>query len=267
MDIKLPQLPFLTREMLSFGNRAMIELEVVFYSNQANPCYLVGLTREGLIKHTLNHTGDDSEDILTFRISDIPIMLNIFTDEVTIEPGEFFSSVYLKIDGERVAKLCSGYVTKQSGISYPITHDQSEVNNMGYHRRIHVADPAVGVEWYASVGTNKRWKFLYAVATFTTTALLAGRRVRLYLGSHDAVLGNSIECFSDINQGINTTRKYCFAPYGAMIDSEHFETILVPIPPNFILTDNGRIQTDVEASHAGDQWSDIHVVVEEFIED
>ena len=121
------QLPFLTRSMLDFGKEAVFELETVAYSNNAGAVRLVGLTKGALIKFDVSHAGDHNEEVKTFRITDIPIMLNVFTDDVTIEVGEWFASVYLKVNGERVMKLMSGYVSKQSGISYPQTHDESEV--------------------------------------------------------------------------------------------------------------------------------------------
>ena len=253
--------------MLDFGSTAKLELEVVAYSSVTSKVLMVGLTKEGLIKFDVSHTGDGTEDILTFRIPDIPILLNLFTDDATIERGEYFASVYLKINGERVGKLCSGYISKQSGISYPITHDQSEVGNQGALEIYLLSIPSAGADVDRDINTNVRWKIISLVAELTTDGNAANRRVHLLLAPSGFTFERSIEIFSSVDQPENTSYKYTFAAFGAIPSAFDDDKVSVGIPSNILIGLSGGIATVTKNIQVGDQWSNIFLYVEEFIED
>lgn len=265
MDPKFPQLPFLTREMLKFGNKAKFELQVVAYSSVTWPVEMVGVTREGIIKFDVSHTGDNSEDVLTFQIPDIPISLTLFTDNSAVERGEYYASVYLLINGERVYKLCSGYVSKQSGINFPQTHDESELANGGLYKGHQGANPAAGAEIAEGVPSNEHWILKGVRLSLATDSNVADRTVHLKI----PVCGSTVQLdvFSSVVQPADTTYVYNFAPYPHISDTFNDDNVLVSLPPDLHSSLGRTFATVTENKQAGDDYTAPIFYVEQYFED
>jgi len=265
--MRFPQLPFITREMFAWGRTAELDIQVVSYCDSANVVTMIGVTREGIFKHPVTNNSAGAEEILTFRVPDIPTFLTLFTDDAFLERGDYYASVYLRANGERILKMCSGYVSKQSGINWPKTHDEAETEGDGVFKRIDVTAPAAGADFTEVIPANKQWKLLAAVGTLTTDANAANRRVHLTISPNSTPGARHIECLAADNQAASVARKYSFAPYGALAATADDDDILVPIPAEIIIVPTGRVMSDITNIQVGDQWSNVYLYVKEFIQD
>lgn len=266
MPIKFPQLPFLTREMLTFGNEAKFEIYVRVYSNSTSTINLVGVTREGLIKFPITHTGDDTLDEFTFGIADIPILLSASVHTIGHQIGTTHVIAYLLINGERVLKFFSGYLSSLTSLSWPIAQSDPELGPYAVIEEFNPSNPAAGAEWFEYADLRRRFKLKYIVATLTTDANAANRRVHLRISSATATDAKRFEVISDTVQTASTAIKYSFAPYGVLPITNSDDDILVNIPADMWIVQSGGIESEVENIQAGDQWSNISVVVEEYLE-
>ncbi len=267
-DPKLPQLPFLTRDMLSFGASAKIELEAVVYSDVTFEVLMVGITREGIFKFPISHNaGDTLEEVKTFGVPDIPISLTVFTDSASIERGEYLASIFLKVNGERVYKLCSGYVTKHSGINFPQTHDESEVGPHGLIKKVTGLTPAAFDEIDATVSANERWRLMGFRFEFTTDANAADRKVRLLIGVGSGGRTEEIICIGNFVHTASLEKFYSWAPYGGPVAISQGQDVAINIPPDLWINSLGHIETDTENFQAGDKFTNVVAIVEAYIED
>lgn len=263
--IKLPQLPFLTREMLEFGNSTQLDIEVVALSNITTPISIVGATRSGLIKFPFAHTGGGSEETAVFGIPDIPVFLTAFTTSSSMERGEFYASIYLRMNGERVFKFFGGYISRQSSMSWPANNSESERQGGGKFKRVQGANPAAGAECEITVPTDEIWIIKGFQVQFVTDANAANRRVHLVLEPFGAA--TPLNIFGSVDQAANTTRNYTFAPFPVLSDEEDDDDILVAMPPDLIVTDGLTIQTDTTNLQVGDNFALPNIWVEQYMAD
>ena len=261
----LPQLPFLTRDMLSFGAEAKFELELVAYAAVTNAIFIVGLTREGVIKHTFLHSGDGTDEGAIFQIPDIPIVLTVFTESASVERGEYWASIFLLVNGEKVMKLCSGYISKQSAINFPATQSESERDGGGVLQTISVDSPAAGSDWSEAMAGNQMQRLRSVHARLVTDANVADRSVHLEVEEHSSF--RDLNFFSGVKQPASTTREYTFAPVFGLLAYEDDNDIIIPIPANMAINSARDVGTATVNLQVGDQWSEIRVNVETFIED
>ena len=239
--IKLPMLPFLTREMLAFGAHADLDLEVVQWSIATTELQIVGLTRQGVIKHLAKGTATATKETSTFGIPDFPITLSAFVTSAAVEVGELYVSVYLRVNKERVYKLMSGYVTHQSGLNFPATQDSQEFPGGGSLQRIQVSAPAAGADWKQDIPVGSRWRIIGVTGTLVTDVNAGDRRVHLQVGLNTGTEAAMFDFFSTVDHPASTTRKYTFASVGAELNAEEDDDIIVPIPHNLQMSLNGDI--------------------------
>ncbi len=264
---KFPQLPFLTREMLKFGGEITLDLEVVTWSQRSDNIDLIGLTREGIFKFDITHDAGGGKNNKVFRVPDVPISLTLSTDSVSSHRGEFYAIVYLRVNQERVYQLCSGYVTPHTAVTFPQTHSAPETSERGRIKSVIVTNPSAGADWKGDITSDKIWRLVAIVAKLVTDANAADRRVHLQLGLGTSTEASMIDLFGSIEHPASTTRKYTFAPLGAIADGEDDDDILINIPKDLIFDGASDIQTETTNIQVGDQWSAIILHVEEWIQD
>ncbi len=265
--IAFPQLPFLTREMLKFGASVEMDLQVVSYSDRADTVELIGFTREGIFKFDVTQDAGGGVNIKTFRIPDVPISLSISTESASSKRGEYYIVVYLRINGERVYQLCAGYVTRQSGVNFPQTHSDSELSKKGAFIIATGTNPAAGADWKIDIDSDKIWRLQAVIATLTTDANAADRRVHLQLGPGTNAETRMVEAFGSVNHTASLARKYTFAAFGGLPAESDDNDLLINIPKDLIFSASSDIQTETVNIQVGDQWSSIAAIVEEWIQD
>lgn len=254
----------MTREMFNWGPTATLELEIDAIANTTENIQIIGVSREGTFTFQLNHTGDGTIETTAFRVPDIPTFVTIQTGAVQIERGEFYTVLYLKVNGDRVGKLAAGYVSRQGGPSWPVVESKTEFEGGGKIRAFQGADPAAGAEISEAVALNEVWRLIAITFSLVTDANAADRHVHLKIRPQNEL--GEIEFFGSTTQPASTTRFYHCAAYPSMPLATEDNDILIPLAPNLILTDLGRILTETTNLQATDNFGIPTFHYEQFFE-
>jgi hypothetical protein len=265
-QIKLPQLPFLTREMLKFGNISKLELKVRVKTHQSSSGGFIvrGLTRSGFFSIRIKPlTGNGNTNTFTLRLDDIPIWLSAIDTNDIYPHGAVFCSISLVINSDIAFELCSGFVAKATGISYPSAALNQTSPTQGYFKNETVSNPNAGDDMTVYNNQEER-SFIRAITfQFTTDANVANRRVHIY--SLSAGTGNARpNFFSNVDQPASTTRYYTCAPVPALLTDNDDDDIIIPIPKDLVLTGGTGFGTKTTNIQAGDQFSNIKYLHEVF---
>ncbi len=246
--LKLPQLPFLTREMLKFGHKANLELRVVVQSTVTQTIELNGITREGTFSYRIKAVGDGTQDFFRFKLSDFPIWMNMIDWSTVINPGECYVSVEMWINRQLVRQFMAGYVYQFKDLSYPQSHIEHMRAGPGRIEAVNGVDPAAGGPVTQNVPNGEVWKLMGANVTLVTDGNAADRVMQLEISS-----GNFNLVFSSAtNHVANTTRLYTFAAVGSDLAVSADDDIIVPIPSNLILPETFNIRMDTVDDQVGD---------------
>lgn len=117
--------------------------------------------------------------------------------------------------------------------------------------------PAAGVEISETVPTGQVWEVVGVSFRLVTNAVVGNRVVDLIMDDGSVSL---IESNSATNQVATRTRDYICAAYGYNITTEA-ATIEIPLPSGIILPAGARIRTETAALDAGDQYSNVRILV------
>lgn len=120
-------------------------------------------------------------------------------------------------------------------------------------------DPGVGTEHFAQVPAGKFWRLLGARTTLVTNATAGTRRVKMRFA--DAAGLVFCDAISPSTQPISTTKDYSFV-VGVPSVADADNVIAVQIPA-LILPAGFRIATVTAAISAGDNYSQLVLLVEE----
>lgn len=255
--------PFLTREMLNFGREATLELLVRSVATVVRTFNISGATREGLIRATHTSFGNKQAQISIHRIPDIPIFFSVIPSATVTIQGRLHVTVSLRINGDIVFPLVSGYVYDHKPLSWPETNLRDNVPNHGNIEEIYTDDPAAGQEIEYFLEPNELWHITHCAITLVTSATVADRRVHLVFQGGRA---GQIHCFAAINQTASQTRKYSFAPYGTILSEQDNGVILVNLPKDLWIDGEGTISTITTNLQAGDNFSRLKIFRELFFQ-
>jgi hypothetical protein len=160
------------------------------------------------------------------------------------------------------AILIAGYLTQTTLLGWPGGPIQSPLEGPGRVYRVIVADPAAGAEIIITVPNGYRWRFSSLCATFQTSATV-GNRV-----PHFAIDDGAYVCYrvsGATGQAASLTYTYCFSGY-QVSGSVSPALVNVPAPPHLVLAAGHRIRTLTTGLDASDQYKNIYLLVEEWIE-
>lgn len=261
-DPKFPQLPFLTREMLRFGNKAKVELQIQAVSVDAGEVKIRGYNRSGFFEYSHSVTGGGTTSSETFAIPDLPIGLSVIDDGSWFVQGECYATVSLLINGEVVQDLCSGFVFYGKGISFPVANSIDTRPGGGQIVTISGTNPAAGAEVSMSVPSGQIYRILAINFSLTTDANAANRRVHVQFQSETT--GMTIDCYGDTDQAASVSRTYSCAAFGATPATTDDNDIIIPIPQDIYLPAGGDIKTATTNKQAGDDYGIPRVLVERF---
>lgn len=261
--IQFPQLPFLTREMLEFGNKSKFELVVRSNQTTQRTIEIRGFTRSGRIN--IKHIGT-STTVLTEtiqQVGDIPIMLAVVPTALANSHGDLYVSVSLRVDGDISIPLVAGYVTQAKGLSWPNTNLGELVPAHGGTNSIQVTAPAAGAEWTHTVSANRIWHIRSITCTMVADANVATRTLTI-TATH---LGTSnIQGAANFTQAANETRTYTLAAGLGVGPSAAFNKIFGALPIDFWLAGEDVIASETNNIQVGDQYSVIALNIDEFFE-
>jgi hypothetical protein len=189
---------------------------------------------------------------------------------IAITRGQTFVRAFISRGGSALIQpsqlLFADYVTTQIGAAYPNGRVTAPIEGPGFVYLFAGTNPGAGANWSVSVPANARWRVRSIGALLTTSATVINRQV----GLHIAVGGNivftgaaSVAIPANTPAVVTAVALNPFAP----LDTTR---IYLPLPPDLYLTGaSGLVQTiSSEATNlqAGDQWSSINLLVEEWLD-
>jgi len=256
-------LPFMTRKMLAFDPQASFGLRVTLTGIDTNVVNVIGYTREGIFKFRATHSGDGTAESTNFNIPDIPIMVSVFCLSDAMDRGEMWAEMWLTINGERVFRFGSGYISAQTAISWPAQINETEHPGRGLITRVAGANPAVGAECSDTVPTNERWRVLcYSVQL---TSVNSGSARNVHLVTNMVGTGLNQHHYGAITQAINVINKWYFVPNGGFNPALDGTDIIVPIPHELWLNETGTLGTETTNLVATDDFGSPTILVEKFM--
>ena len=256
-------LPFITRKMLAFEEGVVFQLEIIGRSSDGDDIDIIGITKEGTFKFTFTPTSNGLKTTKTIGLTDIPIFVSAHTQGVEVLHGETYITMYLLANGERIMRLCSGYVDSGAGIGWPATQAEPSIPNRGHFVSKTGADQAAGEEILQTIPANEIWFMKGLFVTLVTSSTAANRRVHFKFQLH----GNAkkLEVISPELQTASLTRNYHLLPYGAAQPTGTDNDICINLPPELILRDGSLIETETENFQVGDNFGTPGYIYEKFI--
>lgn len=260
-EVKFPQLPFLTRMMLKFGNTA--KLELVLSSTAAKSAELVvkGITQSGVISMKQDTRADSVKKTTISQIDDIPIMIGIETTKLNTYHGSIFASLALRINGQIIFTFLSGFITNIKGLSWPNSNLQDTIPGKGIMTKEISADPAAGANATISVPPNELWKIRNIYMTFVTDATVANRKIHITITGQQTGIN---KCLTTSNQTANKTIEYFFQIQNARASILQGNHIISELPAETWIDYDSIIETDIANLQAGDNLSVMTVGIEKF---
>lgn len=165
--------------------------------------------------------------------------------------------------GIPIGTIVQGYVTRSIDLAWPNSPLAPSVSGIGLSNSVAVTTPGAGADWSVSVPTRARWRLENINAQLVTAAAPSNREAVVVLDDGINVLATIP---SGVTQVASTTVQYSYfqgATRGAGAQSPH---VITPLP--FVLLGAGwRIRSSTVGIQAADQWSNVRVNVEEWIED
>lgn len=183
----------------------------------------------------------------------------------TMDRGEMWSELWLLVNGERVFRFGSGYLSSQTAISWPSQINETEQPARGFFTRQAGSDPAAGAEASIDSVTNRTWLLKAFHVTLTTSATVANRNVHLVIDPYGN--NDNLNFFGNVVQAAGTTIKYTFAPVGYLPTAADANNIIVPIPPDVVIREGATpaLSTSTTNLQAGDNFGAPVAIVEAFM--
>jgi hypothetical protein len=160
------------------------------------------------------------------------------------------------------AILIAGYLTQTTLLGWPGGPIQSPLEGPGRVYRVIVADPAAGAEISITVPNFRRWRVQSLFATFTTSAVVGSRYCNWLVDDGASVVFrvNDTQAVAASGAAYLTLSPGWGAPAGG--SGYHY----IPLPNHLVLAAGHRIRTSTTYLDAGDQYSSICPLVEEWFE-
>ncbi len=254
-------LPFITRKDLDFGDEAKFELVMETQASQVVNLALRTVSKENISKFSHETTGGGVITQTIHQIPEIPILISIVDDGQTLKQGECFARVFMRINEEVVYEFCSGPVSGMRSVNFPVSATQDQAPNRGTFRVFAGADPAVGDEIADVVPVGRIWKLL--AASFELVAAAAGG-VRTLQFVIKPPSGPSLKFIASTTQAASMTRFYTAANFGALLDGDDDNDILIPLASDLWLIEGTTLTTITTALNAGDNYGPTNYYVEQF---
>lgn len=255
------QLPFLVRDMLRFEGAVAFSLRIRTQARRAGTLTIRGITREGMFAFRHTTTANGVAQTQDFRIPDLPTLVSVVDDSSVYIQGEVVATLSLVANGEIIYSLCSGFVHAQKPLSYPESPLEDAVPGRGNFQTIVSADPGAGDEVSITVPSGRMWRVIAANVQLVTSSTAANRRVKLRLQTNGGI---DIVTAGAVDQTASTTRNYSWAQRGAIPAESVGTRIMLDMPREVYLITDDTVGTDTENIQAGDNFSVMQLLVEEF---
>jgi hypothetical protein len=180
--------------------------------------------------------------------------------------GQLFVNVHINrpatLVGQSAFSLISDYKVAGTDLGFPGSMIRHPTEGPGWSRIMQIGNPAAGADWIATVPAGARWRVQAISETFTASAAVASRQAGLFLDDGANVYwANTAPTAITASQIVTISATGSSAPQGAA----PFQQTIV-IPPGLFIPAGHRFKSTTVNIQAGDQYSAINILVEEWIE-
>lgn len=228
------------------------------------------LTPDGEIRpfaHEVRLAGTGLLESSTLQVAEGYLMsLVARTTATDVRVGDIYAEVALarpQAGGAVILSLLvQGYITSTDILSWPTPRFRGAIEGPGGIVVNVISNPGAGLEWTFTVAADVRARVVSLAFQFVTDATVATRAVRLVVddGTRFFALAAPTE-----TQLASQTRFYS-AHAGGFAGVTGVDYILLPLPPDLVLREGFRIRSSTQNLQAGDAFSNITVVTEQWIE-
>jgi hypothetical protein len=164
--------------------------------------------------------------------------------------------------GQPSYMLMADYVTTNMAPAHPNGRILTPVEGPGNLFLINSGSPPAGAEFTINVPVNARWRLNTVAANLATDAVVPVRTPRLvvFSGAHGPFIGGGT--FGQPGSGFFT---YSWSS-GLPFIYDNVNTVIEPLPVDFILPSGMTIQSNTHNLDVADQWSVASFLVEEWLD-
>jgi hypothetical protein len=158
--------------------------------------------------------------------------------------------------------LCADYISTFTVTGWPYGRVLSPTEGPGRSTSVNVASPAAGADWTMTVPVQDRRVVKSFSAMFTASAAAANRNISLQVtDGANVVWQTDVTVSVTANQVVTVNGTTTNVPTGVVAT-----TLFVVIPPSLTMTGNWTLRTSTANIQGADQWSNIWLAVEDWIE-
>ena len=264
MTEPLKPLPFLQRSDLDFDKGTSFKLRIESKSNQALPFFVAGMTKAGPFRFRIVDSGDGIYKTDDLSIPDVPIFINVTTDESNLPFGLVFVKVALLVNNTPLYLMTSGYVSTSSSPSWPNGKIDDIWTPPGPTRLLDISNPAANTELTTTLGTNDMHAINSFRATLVTDATAANRRASLQVTSGSDVI---LRVSAPAVQTASTTVIYQWGVGLAYQNDADTGLMTMPLPPDYYLFGGAVIATVTLNRQTGDDWGEGNIHASRLLSD
>ncbi len=160
--------------------------------------------------------------------------------------------------------LAAGYFSDRSDLYWPGGAVGDVLAGAGRTEAFGVGNPAAGADWTYTVFTHQRVKVIAVSALLTTAAAVANRAPRLIIDDGAVTL---FEAPAAVAIPASQVVQHSWgAGAGGPVTADNAAAISSPIPNDLFLTGGMRVRTSTGLLQAADQWSNIRLLLQEWVE-
>lgn len=230
------------------------------------------LTPKGdIITLEFNHVTSTTAFEPTLTTHDIQegflVGLTVHSDPTLFSRGEVYAVVGITRGGADppavTQLLCADYIEGLKGPSWPQGGIRSSVEGPGNIAGVLQSDPAAGDEFGITINDRTRSRLISGFFTLTTDATALTRRFTLELLSGGGVV---VEAVANDTQPASSTRFYLVGHWGTAPAAIE-DRILVNWPQDVIMSGLDTLRTNTFRLQAGDDYSVIRLLSEQWLEE
>jgi hypothetical protein len=161
--------------------------------------------------------------------------------------------------------LVADYVTAAMAPGFPGGRVLAPSEGPGNLRTVQLGLQPIGLDWSVGVPLNARWRHIATLADFQTVAGGVARQVAININPAGGFVW---ELFAPGTQAGGITTAYHLSAQSAIYTAATatMTTMLVPLPPDLVLLAGGVISSQTTGILANDQWFQINILVEEWLD-
>jgi hypothetical protein len=159
--------------------------------------------------------------------------------------------------------LVSDYVTINAPIGWPASRVLYPTEGPGNLREVTVANPAAGADWSLTVPSLTRWRIQNFNAQLVIANAGVARIIRAQLKTGAGVVMH--QAAAQQTGAVNTTVQVSGSS-GQITSVVDTTTLNLPLPGQVVVASGEILAVSTSNINAGDQWSNIRVLVEEWLD-